>query len=144
MKKILLMFLIGTMTMFSQTTKVRGVTLTYDKVKKNMILSIPEKTMVVEDRDTEVRITIDKEFSLKMMINGLPVSVSNEYFLHEGRVIDGLWTFFTIKTTECKEIKMNYIYQFPNVKPGEYILTVSDVCDGKWETNEKNMSIIVN
>ena len=40
MKKILLMFLIGTMTMFSQTIKVKGVTLSYDKVKKIMTLKI--------------------------------------------------------------------------------------------------------
>ena len=143
MRKLLLLFLLGTMTMFSQTIKVRGTTLSYDKVKKTMTLTISNNTMEVKDKDTDVRVLIDKEFSLSLVINGVEMTSSDNFFKHEGHSIDGGWSFFTIKPSNTKELKMNYVYQFPNVEPGEYILTISDVCDNKWVTNKQSMSIII-
>jgi hypothetical protein len=144
MKKILFMFLIGTMTMFSQTIKVRGVILTYDKVKKVMTLTTTPKIMYTNDADMDVKIEIHKEFALKMTIGGVNYSVTEAFFEHSGHVRDMGWIFMTYKPNGCKEIKKNYVYQFTNVEPGEYILSVSDVCDGKYVTNEKTMSIQIN
>ena len=138
------MFLIGTMTMFSQTIKVRGVILTYDKVKKVMTLTTTPKIMYTNDADMDVKIEIHKEFALKMTIGGVNYSVTETFFEHSGHVRDMGWIFMTYKPNGCKEIKKNYVYQFTNVEPGEYILSVSDVCDGKYVTNEKTMSIQIN
>lgn len=138
------MFLIGTMTMFSQTIKVRGVILTYDKVKKVMTLTTTPKIMYTNDADMDVKIEIHKEFALKMTIGGVNYSVTEAFFEHSGHVRDMGWIFMTYKPNGCKEIKKNYVYQFTNVEPGEYILSVSDVCDGKYVTNEKTMSIQIN
>ena len=46
MNKIILLFFIGTIPIFSQTIKVRGVVLTYDKVKKTMTLTTTPKINV--------------------------------------------------------------------------------------------------
>ena len=138
------MFLIGTMTMFSQTIKVRGVTLTYDKVKKVMTLTTTPKIMYTNDTDMDVKIEINKEFALKMNINGVNYSMVQAFFEHSGHVREMGWCFITYKPIGCKEIKNNYVFQFTNVEPGEYILTVSDVCDEKYVTNEQTMSIQIN
>jgi hypothetical protein len=144
MKKILLMFLIGTMTMFSQTIKVRGVTLSYDKLKKTMTLTTTPKIMYTNDTDMDVKIVINKEFVLKMTIGGVNYSITEPFFEHSGYVREMGWSFSTYKPRGCKEIKNNYVFQFSNLEPGEYILTVSDVCDNKYVTNEQTMSIQIN
>ena len=144
MKKILFMFLIGTMTMFSQTIKVRGVDLNYDKVKKVMTLTTTPKIMTTNDIHSEVKIVIDREFALSMTIGGVNYSLKNSFFEHSGKVYQDGWSFSTLKPKTCREIKNNYVFQFTNVEPGEYILTVSDVCDNKYVTNEKSMSIQIN
>jgi hypothetical protein len=144
MKKILFMFLFGTMTMFSQTIKVRGVVLSYDKVKKVMTLTTTPKIMTTNDIDMDVKIEINKEFALKMTIGGVNYSVIEPFFEHSGHVREMGWVFMTYKPSGCKEIKNNYVFQFTNVEPGEYILTVSDVCDNKYVTNEQTMSIQIN
>jgi hypothetical protein len=144
MKKILLMFLIGTMTMFSQTIKVRGVVLSYDKVKKVMTLTTTPKIMTTNDIHSEVKIVINREFALSMTIGGVNYSITEPFFEHSGHVREMGWSFSSYKPRGCKEIKNNYVFQFTNVEPGEYILTVSDVCDNKYVTNEQTMSIQIN
>jgi hypothetical protein len=145
MKKILLMFLFGTMTMFSQTIKVKGVTLSYDKIKKIMTLTTTPKIMYTNDKDMDVKIEINKEFALRMTIGGVNYSVSEPYFEHKGHKEEMFWCFTTTSQIKYKEIKKNYVYQFKGVKPGEeYILTVSNVCDNKYVTNEQTMSIQIN
>jgi hypothetical protein len=145
MKKILLMFLFGTMTMFSQTIKVRGVILSYDKVKKVMTLTTTPKIMYTNDINMDVKIELHKEFALRMTINGVNYSMTEAYFKHTGSTRDMGWCFVTYKPGGCKEIKNNYVYQFTDVKPGEeYILTVSNICDDKYVTNEQTMSIQIN
>lgn len=144
MKKILLMFLIGTMTMFSQTIKVRGVVLSYDKVKKVMTLTTTPKIMTTNDIHSEVKIVINREFALSMTIGGVNYSITEPFFEHSGHVREMGWSFSTYKPRGCKEIKNNYVFQFSNLEPGEYILNVSDVCDNKYVTNEQTMSIQIN
>jgi hypothetical protein len=144
MNKIILFFLIGTIPIFSQTIKVRGVILTYDKVKKTMTLTTTPKIMYTNDTDLDVKIVINKEFALKMTIGGVNYSITEAFFEHSGHVREMGWIFMTYKPNGCKEIKNNYVFQFTNVEPGEYILTVSDVCDNKYVTNEQTMSIQIN
>jgi hypothetical protein len=144
MKKILLLFLFGTLTMFSQTIKVRGVILTYDKVRKVMTLTIPPKTMYTNDSNLDVKVTINKEFTLRMTIGGVNYSMSEPYFEHIGHREEMFWHFTTTSPPKCKEIKNNCIFQFTDVEPCEYILSVSDVCDEKYVTNEQTMSIKIN
>ncbi len=138
------MFLIGTMTMFSQTIKVRGVVLSYDKVKKVMTLTTTPKIMTTNDIHSEVKIVINREFALSMTIGGVNYSITEPFFEHSGHVREMGWSFSSYKPRGCKEIKNNYVFQFTNVEPGEYILTVSDVCDNKYVTNEQTMSIQIN
>jgi hypothetical protein len=144
MNKIILFFLIGTIPIFSQTIKVRGVILTYDKVKKTMTLTTTPKIMYTNDTDLDVKIVINKEFSLKMTIGGVNYSITEAFFEHSGHVREMGWIFMTYKPNGCKEIKKNYVFQFTGVEPGEYILTVSNVCDEKYVTNEQTMSIQIN
>ncbi len=71
-------------------------------------------------------------------------SITEPFFEHSGHVREMGWSFSSYKPRGCKEIKNNYVFQFTNVEPGEYILTVSDVCDNKYVTNEQTMSIQIN
>ncbi len=103
-----------------------------------MLLTIPQHTMEVVDSDADVRVSINRECILTV-----PNVPSKQFFIHEGHSIKGMWTFLTGKPTTTKEIKMNYIYQFIDVQPGEYILGVSDVCDDQWETNHKYGYIVI-
>jgi hypothetical protein len=130
-------------TMFAQSTTVRGVTLSYDKVQKIMTLTIPEKVLKVIDSDSELLITIDKQYCLRMVINGVSTITYTQYFLHQGHSYNSSWIFLTIKPSNCVEVKRNYIYKFTNVQPDEYILQVSDMCDDKWESNQQSNSIII-
>jgi len=143
MKKLLVMLLFST-AMFSQTVKVRGVTLSYDKVNLTMTLNIPQVLMGVHNKDEQIRIVIDKEYSLKKYIAGYPVLTSNNYFVHQGHFYSNMHIFETNYPNNCKIIKDNLIFQFINVEKGEYTLQVSNLCDWKWESNIKSNSLIVN
>jgi hypothetical protein len=90
----------------------------------------------------DVKIEINKEFALRMTIGGVNYSVSEPYFEHKGHKEEMFWYFTTTSQIKYTEIKKNYVYQFRGVEPGEeYILTVSNVCDNKYVTNEQTMSI---
>lgn len=145
MKKLLVMFLLGTLALSAQNKiTVKGVTLTYDKVKNTMLLVIPEKTMTVTDKDLDVRVRLGKDFILEMTFNGESEISYNEFFLKQGHMYDGLWCYMTIRHSNCKEVKMNYVYLFTHVEPAEYLLQVSNICDSKWETDEQQKTLIVN
>jgi hypothetical protein len=145
MKKLLVMLLIGT-AMFSQSkTTVRGVTLSYDKVHKVMILKLTPNSMYTNDADMDVVIEIHKQFALKTVIGGVTYSMSESYFKQKGHTRDMGWIFITEKPVGCIEVKQNYIYQFKDINPGEeYILEVSSVCDDKYTANSKSGSILIN
>jgi predicted Ser/Thr protein kinase len=71
--------------------------------------------------------------------------MTEAFFEHSGHVREMGWIFTTYKSGGCKEIKKNYVFQFSNVQPGEeYILTVSNVCNDKYVTNEQTGSIQIN
>ena len=61
MKKLLVLLLISTAT-FSQSIKVRGVTLSYDKTNLTMTLTIPQSLVILSNQDEQMRIIIDKEY----------------------------------------------------------------------------------
>lgn len=142
MKKLLVLLLLST-AMFSQTVKVRGVTLSYDKVNLTMTLNIPQMLMKVPNKDEQIRIVIDKEYSLKKYIAGYPVLTSNNYFVHQGYFYSNMSMFETNRPSNCVVVKDNLIFQFTNVEKGEYTLQVSNLCDWKWESNVSNNSLII-
>jgi hypothetical protein len=142
MKKLLVMLLFST-AMFSQTIKVRGVTLSYDKVNLTMTLNIPQMLMRVHNKDEQIRIVIDKEYSLKKYIAGYPVLTSTNYFVHQGYFYSNMSMFETNRPANCIILKDNLIFKFINVEKGEYTLQVSNLCDWKWESNVNVNSIII-
>jgi len=142
MKKLLVLLLLST-AMFSQTTTVKGITLSYDKANQTITLSIPQSSLKVHNKDEQVRVTISKEYSLKKYIGGFPVLTSNKYFIHEGSFYSNMSLFETTRPANCVVIKDNLIYKFTDVEKGEYILEVSDICDWKWESNVNSNSLII-
>lgn len=144
MKKILIMFLLGTMTMFSQSTTIRGVNLKYDKVKKTMTLSINPKTMYTDDIDLEVSIEIYLNFILTSTQDGVTSILNKPYFSHKGHMREMGWFFMTLKPGDSKMIEEYYVYRFYNIRPNnEYILVVKNVCNDKFVTEEETSSIII-
>ena len=145
--KILIIFLLGIMTAFAQTTKVMGTTLTYDKKTKTMLLSMSDTTFLVDDNsdlDTEVKIV--REYDLTMKINDIEYSMTEPYFMTYGYRHDMFWVFTTERPSNCKSISkgvIDYVYKFSNVQPGEYILIVTRRCDEKYVVKRLSGSIIV-
>jgi hypothetical protein len=142
MKKLLVLLLLST-AMFSQTTTVKGITLSYDKVSRTMTLSIPQNSMKVDSKDEQVRVVINKEYSLKKYIGGLPVLTSANFFTHEGYFYSNMSYFQTSQPSNSIVVKNNLIFKFTDVEKGEYVLEVGDLCDWKWESNVNSNSLIV-
>jgi hypothetical protein len=148
MKKLLIMLLF-TMVTFAQTTKpIKGVTLTYNKKTKTMLLSMSDKTFLVGDNsdlDTEVKIM--REHELTMKINGVEYFMTEPYFRTYGYRHKMFCTFTTYSPGSCKSINTKYglyhTYRFSNVVPGEYILIVTTRCDKKYVIEKLTTSLIV-
>jgi hypothetical protein len=130
MKKLLVLLLIST-AMFSQTTTVKGIILSYDKVSQTMTLNIPKTSVKVYDKDKQISISISKEHTL------------NTYFIHRGYYYMDMSLFETSRPGNCTIIKDNLIFKFTDVDKGEYILEVSDLCNWKWVSNIENNSLII-
>ena len=145
MKKLLVMLLIGT-AMFSQSkATVRGVTLSYNKVNKIMTLKLTPKSVYTNDTDMDVVIEIHRQFALKIVLGGVTYSMTEPYFKQKGHTRDMGWNFSTTTPLRCITVKENYVYQFKDMNPGEeYILEVSNVCDDKYTTDSKSVSILIN
>ena len=147
MKKILIIFLLGIVTTFAQTTKVKGVTLSYNKKDKTMTLFIPDSTFKFPEKsDLEMEIKIRKDFELSMTINGQEYVLTdpyNNYFYIEGSRLPMFYSFITERPVNCTIIKEFSIYKFSKVEPGEYILVVAKKCDNKYIEEKVTGSIIV-
>ena len=133
MKKVLIMFLLGTITMFSQSTTIKGVNLRYNKVKKTMTLTIDPKTMTVNDDDLTVSVEIFENFFVTSYIDGS--LIWGEPIFSRKVHIRGSYNI--------KMIKEDYVYQFNDVKPNEYFLVVKNLCDDKYITDEEVGLMIV-
>ena len=153
MKKLILMFFIGTLSLVAQhknksnITKivVRGVELSYNKTNKTMVLYAKNSIFATTDPDMQVKIEVYRDFSLKIVMgDGVTKSLHESFFTHEGYFYEDFWAFFTIRPPYCVEIKSNTKFEFKKVdRNTEYILSVSDICDDKYETNIKTGSIII-
>jgi hypothetical protein len=146
-KKILVLFLLGTLSVLGQTTKVGGVTFSYDKKTDTMKLLVPQKLMTSEDQDWQKQIRISKEYELSMTINGQEVTVSETFYYSCGRYYHtgSEGTYFFPPCDKCVYHTItpeSFTLKYP--PKGEYIITVSDVCDEKWVTNKKTGSLIIN
>jgi hypothetical protein len=122
------------MTTFAQTTKpIKGVTLKYNSVNKTMLLSMSDTTFSIPENSniqTEVKIESSKK----------------PYFITSGYKQKTSWFFVSNVPKNSKSInpknKLDYIYEFSNVEPGEYILTVTTK-SGEKEVENLSTSLIV-
>lgn len=143
---LILLFLAG--TMFGQNTiKVNGVVFSYDKKTDTMKLLVPKDLMDSEDPDWKKEIRISKEYELNMTINGQEITVSDVFYYSCGRNYrtGSIGTYHFPNCDECVYHAItteSFSLKYP--PKGEYIITVSDVCDEKWRTNSKTASIIIN
>jgi hypothetical protein len=145
MKKLLVLLLLTT-TMFSQSkVTVKGVTLSYNKAQNIMTLVISPKSVYTDDKDMDVIVEVYKQFALKTVINEVTYPLTEPYFKQKGHIRKIGWSFIAVKPQGCVVVKLNYVYQFINIEPGdEYILNVSNLCDGKYRSNDKLKSIVIN
>jgi hypothetical protein len=124
MKKLLIMLLF-TITTFAQSTlPIKGVTLKYNSVNKTMLLSMSDTTFLVPENSniqTEVKIVRDLKVNNE--------SIKKPYFITSGYKQKTSWFFVSNVPKNSKSIspknKLDYIYEFSNVEPGEYILTIT-------------------
>ena len=141
---LILFLLVG--LMFGQTTKVGGVTFSYDKKTDTMKLLVPKDLFTSEDKDWQKQIRISKDYELSMTINGKEVTMSETFYYSCGRDYrtgsEGTYYFpncgkcvYHAITTESFSLK------YP--PKGEYVISVSDICDEKWVTNKHTGSIII-
>ncbi len=148
MKKIVLLYLLPTLTVFGQTAALDGITLTYHKAQDRLILVMPEKRFQCPSYDYEVDVSIHKEFSLKANIGGMEYSLSEPFFKIIGNIGEHLYSFETHAGTGIEISKKerygdgkNISYRFSNVENGEYILEVIVKCDNYVEY--KNQTTLV-
>jgi len=144
MKKVLVMLLIGT-AMFSQSkTTVRGVTMSYDKVTKVLILDIPQQSVYTNDSNIDVGIEIHKQYVLKVVVNGITRTATDPYFQQIGHTGDRGCLFSTTRPYGCSVIKRNYKYKFTHVVLGdEFILEVSTISEGKYTSNIQSGTLLI-
>lgn len=147
MNKILIIFLLAIVTTFAQTTKVKGVILSYNKKDKTMNLFIPDSTFEFPEKSyLETEIKIRKNLELSMMINTQEYVLTdpyNNYFYIEGSHHPMFYSFITESSGNCTIIKKFSMYKFSKVEPGEYILVVTKKCDNKYIEEKFTGSIIV-
>jgi hypothetical protein len=142
----ILLFLAG--MMFGQNTiKVGGVVFSYDKKTDTMRLLVPDSVVTSEDPDWEKQIIISKNHQLSMTMNGKEVVLSDTFYYSCGRSYNmgshGIYKLPVCDGCECNLITDDS-FSLEHPPKGEYILSVSDVCDGKWVTDKKTGSIIIN
>lgn len=153
MKKIItiVLMLIGTITMFPQSTTVKGTSLKYDKEEKTMTITIDPKTMTVNDYDLEVSVEIFENFFVTSYIDGSLIW-GKPIFSRKGHIrgMDLCYVtvipegiFYLVDSYNMKMLKEDYVYKFNYVKPNEYYLVVKNICDDKYITDEEVGLMIV-
>lgn len=133
MKKLLLALLLST-AMYSQTTTVRGITLHYDQPNHTMVLTIPKDAIKTTIKD-QVQIIITKACSLAINNN-----IVNTYFKFKGYnqgSIHGM-EYESIVPLYYDSSSKQFTFQFSNVTPDEYIIEVSNV-----QSKDKQSSSII-
>ena len=128
---------------------VRGVELTYNKAKKTMTLIAKREVMRTNDDDMYTVIKISKNAELQIIINGETLPSDESYFTLTGHILESFWMFNSRRRCYCDgdfypATGINK-YVFYHINPGEeYILSVSNLCDDKYQTNYKSASLITN
>jgi len=150
MKNLIVLFLLGTLTGFCQTAKINDITLSYDSKKHKMVLVMPSHNFYLPLEDNDLTIYIHKEFSLKMIINGVEYSMSEPYFEYFGYMRE-TFGFSEIKHNESGVqynenvnpfISKKTSFVFSNPEKGEYIVQVVKRC-GDYEEYRKQTSLII-
>lgn len=144
MKVLLIIFLVGTSAMLAQKTTVNGITLSYDQKTGLMTLTTPERSLKTPDLETDKMVIIKRVLDRIFIIGGTEYTVSETYYHMEGSVYYMGYAFiYYMIPLECTRSATNSGAVFKRPERGEYILTVSDVCDDKWVTNKASGSIMI-
>ncbi len=157
MKTVLILFMLGMLSLAAQPKSkipkvginVSGVELTYNKAKKTMTLIANREIMRTNDDDMYTVIKISKNAELQIIINGESLPSDESYFTLNGHILESFWVFRSLRRCYCDgdfypATGINK-YVFYHINPGEeYILSVSNLCDDKYQTNYKSASLITN
>lgn len=143
---LVLLFLVG--VMFGQNTiMVDGVTFSYEKTTDTMKLLVPKEIITSEDPDWQKEIRISNDYDISMEINHKKVIMSDTFYYSYGRDYNS-GSDFVYYFPDCSKCVYKAIttdsFELKHPPKGEYLLTVSDICDGKWVTNKKTGYIIIN
>jgi hypothetical protein len=130
------------------TINIDGVELSYNRIKKTMTLIVKPEIMRTNDDDMYTVVKISKSAELRIIINGETISASESFFSVKGHILESFWVFTTYKPSYCDgdfyPVTGINKYVFYHINPGdEYILSVSNLCDDKYQTNYKSKSIII-
>ncbi len=125
--------------------EVRGVKLTYNKLKHTMTIEIPDALVSTDDFDRDTSVRINNNFVLNLVINGETETIisDDDFFMLKGHRYGDMSFYYKIKPYDCKEIVWNRKWVVHNVEPGEYVLQVADVCYDKQFFNIKTGSLII-
>ena len=148
MKNLLILFLLGTATLFAQTTpKINGATLSYNKKTNVMTLTMTDQTFSYPDNsDYDTKIRIVREYDLTMKINGVEYSMTEPYFMTYGARNPMFWSFVTEKPGNCTSVEthgLNYVYKFAKMQKGEYLLIITKRCDEKYVEQTWTTSLVI-
>ena len=132
----------------SNTINIDGVELSYNRVKKTMTLIVKPEIMRTNDDDMYTVIKISKNAELQIIINGETLLSDESYFTLKGHILESFWIFNSHRRCYCDgdfyPVTGINKYVFYHINPGEeYILSVSNLCDDKYQTNYKSKSIII-
>ena len=139
----LLLMLLFTITTFAQTATIKGVTLTYNKVNKTMLLTMIDNTFIVpehSDLDTQVRVLRE---SLPFNISGTEYTMTETCFVTSGYKHPMFWAYSTETFGNCSSTKKHNVYKFTDVQPGTYIIEVTRRCDEKYVISETEKTLVV-
>lgn len=123
--------------------EVRGVKLSYNKTKHTMTIEIPEILLTTNDFDKDTSVRINNDFVMDLVINGETITNNDDFFMIKGHKDGNMYFFYYIKPDSCKEIIRFRKWIIHDVKPGEYVLQVADVCYASQFHNIKTGSLII-
>lgn len=135
MKKLLLILLLST-SLYSQTISVKGVTLEYTSQNNTMVLVIPKDLIKVTNKKDQLQVILSKSYSLS--INGNNVS---HCFKFTGYKFDSIRSFDYESSIIVifDDNTQYYLFKFENMQPDEYILEVLNTI----QDNKQSKSLII-
>ena len=139
MKKLLLALLLTT-GLHSQTPSAKQVTLNYNETNSSIVVSIPKSITNVKQINDVVQVTVSKSY--KVTIGRRTV---NTYFKFTGYKYDSIDGFEYESKTSVIDLSTptHYIFELVTSSPGEYIIEVCYIDSNKQTVTERNQSLII-